>query len=59
MKEERFTKGEAARMEEALVEVMKAFPKSKAPQFFGHFNELALFIGAVKRAAPDGPAVDG
>lgn len=37
-------------MVDALDEIMKAMPKSKAMDFIGHFNELFLFIGAVPTA---------
>lgn len=47
-----FTKEEADATIEALEEIMKAFPKSKAVDFFGHFNDVMLFVGAAKEAAP-------
>jgi len=48
-----FTKAEAKAAREAFDEIMKAFPKRKVPEFFGHFNEVALFLEAAGRAAPE------
>lgn len=48
----RFTKEEAGRAEEALNAIMKGIPKSKVVNFIGEFNDLFLFISAVKAAAP-------
>ena len=47
-----FTKEEAQASKQALEEVMKAFSKSKLIDFFGHFNDLFLFLEAAARAAP-------
>jgi hypothetical protein len=47
-----FTKEEAKATQDAFGEVMKAFPKSKVAEFFGHFNDIALFLSAAERAAP-------
>lgn len=47
-----FTKEEAKAVNEAFGEVMKAFPKKKVPEFFGHFNDIGLFLSAAERAAP-------
>lgn len=44
-----FTLEECEATEEALTEVMKAFPKSKAIEFIGHFNDIFLFLSAVKK----------
>jgi len=52
MAQGKFTKEEAVASEEALTEIMKAMPKSKAIDFIGHFNDLFLFLGAAKAAAP-------
>ena len=51
-----FTKQEAAATEEAFEELLGALPKSKKMQFFGHANDISLFLAAAKRAAPDEPA---
>jgi hypothetical protein len=48
-----FTKQEAESTIEAVNEVMKAMPKSKIGAFLGHFNDIFLFLGAAKEAAPD------
>ena len=47
-----FTKEEADATMEALLEVGKALSKPKMREFFGHFNDIGLFIEAAKRAAP-------
>lgn len=47
-----FTKEEATEMLKAVEEVWKALPKSKQGQYFGHLNDISLFIEAAKRAAP-------
>jgi hypothetical protein len=50
-----FTKANAQNAREAFDEIMKVFPKRKVPEFFGHFNEVALFLSAAERAAPGKP----
>jgi hypothetical protein len=47
-----FTKEEATATEEAVNEIMKAMPKTKCADFFGHFNDIFLFLRAAKKAAP-------
>jgi len=32
--------------------MFKALPKAKQAQFFGHLNDISLFIEAAKRVAP-------
>jgi len=49
-----FTKEEAKETEDALQEIMEAFPKKKALDFIGHFNDVFLFLAAAKQAAPLG-----
>ena len=44
-----FTREECAATEEALKEIMEAFPKTKALHFIGHFNDVFLFLRAVKK----------
>ncbi len=51
--EERFNKEEAENCREALDEIMKAMPKTKAGEFIGHFNDIFLFLNAAKEAAPE------
>jgi len=46
------SKEEAKSCEEALNEIMKAMPKSKAVEFVGHFNDLFLFLTAVGKVLP-------
>ncbi len=48
-----FTKQEAIETIMSVKEIMRAFPKKKAPEFFGHFNDIILFLEAAKEAAPD------
>lgn len=47
-----FTKEEATATIEAIDELFKALPKSKQPQYFGHLNDISLFLEAAKRVAP-------
>jgi len=53
MTQGKFSKEEATSVIEAMEEIMKAFPKSKAGEFIGHFNDLMLFLSAAKKAAPN------
>lgn len=48
-----FTKAEADETTEAVMEVYRALSKSKQADFFGHLNDILLFIGAAKKHAPD------
>lgn len=52
MAQDRFTKEEAKSVIEALTEIMKAFPKSKARDFIWHFNDLFLFLADAEKSAP-------
>lgn len=47
-----FDKQTAQEAREAFDEIMKAFPKKKVGEFFGHFNEVSLFLNDAQRAAP-------
>ena len=47
-----FTKEEAAETIEAVDELFRALPKAKHSAFFGHLNDILLFLEAAKRAAP-------
>ena len=47
-----FTKEEAQSTIEAFDEVFKALPKTKQMDFFGHTNDIFLFLEAAKRIAP-------
>lgn len=46
------SKEEAARIKEAVDEVMKAMPKSSIAGFIGHFNDIFLFLDAVEKVLP-------
>lgn len=48
-----FTKEEAVRVEAAFGMVMDVIPKRKIAEVFGYCNEIALFIAAAKRKAPN------
>jgi len=48
-----FTKKEAEATEEAFDEVFKALSKPKQREFFGHANDIFLFLAACKRECPD------
>ncbi len=48
-----FTKEEAQETMDAFTEVMKALSKKKQIEFFGHANDILLFLERAKRAAPD------
>jgi hypothetical protein len=47
-----FTKEEAAETIKAVDELFKALPKSKQAEYFGHLNDISLFLEAAKRVAP-------
>lgn len=44
-----FTAEEAKACREALDEIMKAMPKSKALDFIGHFNDIFLFLSRCEK----------
>ncbi len=48
-----FTKEEATATEEAFTEVYKALSKAKQGEFFGHANDIYLFLSAAGKAAPE------
>ena len=50
--ENRLNKEEAQNCYEAVEEIMKAFPKNKAMEFIGHFNDVMLFLGEAKEKLP-------
>ncbi len=52
MTQGKFSKEEATCTITAMEEVMKAFPKNKAVNFIGHFNDIFLFLEAAKKEAP-------
>lgn len=47
-----FTKEEAAAMITASNEVFKALSKPKQGEYFGHANDIFLFLKAAEKAAP-------
>ncbi len=47
-----FTKEEATATEEAVKEMFDALPKRKQMDYLGHLNDIYLFLGAAKKAAP-------
>lgn len=47
-----FTKEEADETVESIKEVAQSLSKNKTLEFFGHFNDIFLFIEAAKQAAP-------
>ncbi len=47
------SKEEATATKEAVEEIMKSMPKSKAREFIGHFNDIFLFLDAVERVLPN------
>lgn len=47
-----FTKEEADFVLECLMEIGKALSRPKKLEFFGHFNDIALFIESAKLHAP-------
>jgi hypothetical protein len=53
MTQGQFTKQEARRVKEIAEEILSALPRSKKLEYFGHFNDLFLFLEAAERAAPD------
>ena len=48
-----FTKEEAQATIEAITEVIEGLSKKKKMEFIGHFNDILLFLGAAKQAAPE------
>lgn len=47
-----FTKEEATQTEDAFKEVFNALSKPKQMDYFGHANDIYLFLAAAKEAAP-------
>lgn len=50
-----FTKQEADATIEAVKELIDAIPKVKKMAFFGHANDIFLFLQVAKKNAPDKP----
>ena len=48
-----FTKEEGKQTILAVEEMFEAIPKSKRFGFLGHLNDIALFLGAAIRVAPN------
>lgn len=53
MAQGQFTKEEAGETRKAVEEMFDALPKSKKSEYFGHLNDILLFIEAAKKQAPD------
>ncbi len=53
MADDRFTKDEGKNAKWALGEMYDAIPKKKQLDFIGHLNDIALFIEAAIRHAPE------
>ena len=47
-----FTKEEAKETTKAVDELFKALPKSKQREFFGHLNDICLFLEVAGKHAP-------
>jgi len=47
-----FTKEEAQEMIQAVQELFNGLPKTKQPGFMGHLNDILLFLGVARKAAP-------
>ena len=47
-----FTKETAAETEKAFGEVFDVLSKKKQAEFFGHANDIYLFLAAAKKKAP-------
>ena len=48
-----FTKQEAKETEKAVEEMFKALSKPKQAEYFGHLNEIFLFLTTAAKHAPD------
>lgn len=48
-----FTKEEADETEKAVNEIFKTLSKPKQREYLGHLNDIALFLAAAKKAAPN------
>jgi hypothetical protein len=48
-----FTKEEAAETKKAVEELFQAIPKSRRINYFGHLNDIMLFLDAAGRAAKE------
>ena len=53
MAQGQFTKEEADETIKALDELYAGLSKPKQAQFFGHLNDIHLFLNAAKEAAPN------
>jgi hypothetical protein len=49
-----FTKQEVEHALECLESILSGIPKSKKGNYLGDMNDLYLFLGAAKKAAPEG-----
>lgn len=53
MTQGQFTKEEAEETRIAVEEMWKGLTKRKQTEFFGHLNDIFLFLEAAKRHAPE------
>jgi hypothetical protein len=53
MAQGQFTKQEADATLTAVDEMFKALSRPKQGEYLGHLNDICLFIGAAKKAAPN------
>lgn len=53
MAQGQFTKDEAAFVRSATEEIFAALSKPKQAEFFGHLNDVLLFLAAATSAAPE------
>ncbi len=50
-----FTKQEARETKKAVQEIWEALTRAKRDDFFGHLNDIFMFLDAAEAAAPDKP----
>lgn len=55
MMQGQFTKEEADEVMKSLLEIGEGMTKKQLREFFGHFNDIALFVSAAKAVAPHEP----
>lgn len=48
-----FTKEEAQAVQKILDELFEGIPKSRRMNYIGHLNDIALFLSAAEKAAPN------
>jgi hypothetical protein len=48
-----FTKEEAKRVQQIVEEVFEAISQKRRGHYFGHLNDIFLFLEAAEKAAPE------